>query len=636
MLERMETSMDGMTNLNLVLLTYTAVSKLGMITHMINLLFGVDYDCEFLDNEDGQVCATYPLKLVFLKGEKAGNSTSQAPSILRDPLQLGARFGRVRTRFPMPVMLFRGKNICRSSSLTMRLEALVQTTHNTIRDTLGYSDGSGAQTSPEQASNDSAPSDSAEMQELLQLLQNETSTAMDKHRLADITLIRTLRVSHIADLMMENCKRIMGVSVCSSEKNDSYKRYADFTLLVLPYPGVEFFKHFNPQHPELAPSLHFDWTSWPPVNRPPGSVSFEHDLISQWDAVSITSNYLKTILYTLCDSECKGLLVHCISGWDRTPLFVSLIRLSLWADEEMHTSLNAEQILYLTIAYDWMMFRHQLVLRQSHSEDIFGFCFYFLEYITGHEFCTETILKRIGSGSSTTSMPSPAPLYKPSILSYVSDGDSNSNTSIAQPSQAMSSIKAKQTPIKVSNKTATAVDSPSSTQKSFLDGIIISSYKGKSQMELAMEPMKPLEDILYRRAADSSEEDDYSAASSAGSDSSSGANYSSPSFQPISFGFDAPAPSAPPPSQIDDVVPHPLESNPMVQDELPPPPALSAKAAIRKQRLDQVRALFIQHYHSSMVPYFQDRRKQSFSSLWSWLPSFGLGGTSTGDVAKRN
>ena len=26
-----------------------------------------------------------------------------------------------------------------------------------------------------------------------------------------------------------------------------------------------------------------------------------------------------------------GILVHCISGWDRTPLFISLLRLSLWA-----------------------------------------------------------------------------------------------------------------------------------------------------------------------------------------------------------------------------------------------------------------------------------------------------------------
>lgn len=30
-------------------------------------------------------------------------------------------------------------------------------------------------------------------------------------------------------------------------------------------------------------------------------------------------------------AEESGLLVHCISGWDRTPLFVSLLRLSLWA-----------------------------------------------------------------------------------------------------------------------------------------------------------------------------------------------------------------------------------------------------------------------------------------------------------------
>lgn len=30
-------------------------------------------------------------------------------------------------------------------------------------------------------------------------------------------------------------------------------------------------------------------------------------------------------------SDESGLLVHCISGWDRTPLFVSLLRLSLWA-----------------------------------------------------------------------------------------------------------------------------------------------------------------------------------------------------------------------------------------------------------------------------------------------------------------
>jgi hypothetical protein len=39
-----------------------------------------------------------------------------------------------------------------------------------------------------------------------------------------------------------------------------------------------------------------------------------------------------------------SLLIHCVSGWDRTPLFVSLIRILLWADGLIHTSLNTEQV----------------------------------------------------------------------------------------------------------------------------------------------------------------------------------------------------------------------------------------------------------------------------------------------------
>jgi len=45
-------------------------------------------------------------------------------------------------------------------------------------------------------------------------------------------------------------------------------------------------------------------------------------------------------------------------GWDRTPLFISLLRISLWADGEVHASLDAHEILYLTIAYDWFGFRY--------------------------------------------------------------------------------------------------------------------------------------------------------------------------------------------------------------------------------------------------------------------------------------
>lgn len=638
--------------------------QLCMISHNTGLLFSVDYEVEAIDNEDGQICATYPLKMLFLKGLK-GEEAVQSTSILREPLQHGARFGRVRTRFPMPVILYRGRNICRSSSLTMRLEALVQTTHNSIRDTLSYADGSGTVTSPEQGANLQEPSDSNEMAELLQTLQSDTSTAMDKHRLADITLIRTLKVSHIADLMLENSKKFMGVAVCSSEKNDSYKRYADFTLLVLPYPGVEFFRHFNPIEPQLASSLHFDWSNWPPVNRPPGSLSYDHELICNWDSVTITQNYLKTMLYSLGDSTCNGLLVHCISGWDRTPLFVSLLRLSLWADGEIHQSLTAEQMLYLTVAYDWMLFRHQLVLRQMHSEDIFAFCFYFLEHITSADYSMHTITNRIGNGSCITSIPHPAPVYRPSILSFVSsDEDYSANgsypSSSANPSQAYSTIKAKSsksisTPSKKKSrdtKNASSNDSfgsqpsnSSSKPKSFLDGLIISSYHGNSKLEEAMAGHQ-LQDIVYRNTDDEMDED-FSPASSYEDRSD---DSPSSSFQSLSFGD---MPRAPPPSFIDsphiqsspispslhiptdDIMPHPLDGDTAGQSPLTPADAsLNPAIALRKERLDAVRNAFIKQYHATMQPFFAAKRATAPSGLWKWLPTFGLSGSA--DSLKRH
>lgn len=74
------------------------------------------------------------------------------------------------------------------------------------------------------------------------------------------------------------------------------------------------------------------------------------------------------------------------SGWDRTPLFVSLLRISLWADGVIHTSLSASQILYFTIAYDWLLFGHDLQDRLSKGEEIFFFCFFFLKHIQDEEF----------------------------------------------------------------------------------------------------------------------------------------------------------------------------------------------------------------------------------------------------------
>lgn len=56
------------------------------------------------------------------------------------------------------------------------------------------------------------------------------------------------------------------------------------------------------------------------------------DDYGSWDLMQLTKNYLRLLLTQLSlGGEENGVLVHCISGWDRTPLFVALLRLTLWA-----------------------------------------------------------------------------------------------------------------------------------------------------------------------------------------------------------------------------------------------------------------------------------------------------------------
>ncbi|KAL2722824.1 myotubularin-related protein 14 [Vespula squamosa] len=136
------------------------------------------------------------------------------------------------------------------------------------------------------------------------------------------------------------------LSVTSSEKVDKEKRYADFTLISLPYPGCEFFKEFR-ENDYCAKGLVFDWSQ----TYVDAQIGIPED--------SISCQYLS-------DSS-SGMLIHCISGWDRTPLYISLLRISLWADGAIHTSLDAYQILYYTIAYDWMLFGHDLQDRLNFS-----------------------------------------------------------------------------------------------------------------------------------------------------------------------------------------------------------------------------------------------------------------------------
>ncbi|XP_057323639.1 myotubularin-related protein 14 [Microplitis mediator] len=356
------------------------------------LLVDLDYTHSVINNVAGDLSAHYPSHLIILENEKRRNpykcdTPPQLPRTtetiyentydtnkLKDLIK-NARFARCRSRFPLPVILYKGRFICRSATLSGGPEIYGRSGLNYL---FAGNESANAfhQRIDEAGCSDSALSD-------WQLF--------DKVRNQDIKLLKALNVGNIIDFMVEKKKVKFGMNVTSSEKVDKEKRYADFTIISLPYPGCEFFKEFR-ENDYQAKGLVFDWSQ----THVDAQIGVPEDVISTqlkinwdqyqvWDLVKLTQNYFKLILNYLSDSS-NGMLIHCISGWDRTPLFVSLLRISLWADGAIHTSLSASQILYFTIAYDWLLFGHDLQDRLSKGEEIFFFCFFFLKHIQDEEF----------------------------------------------------------------------------------------------------------------------------------------------------------------------------------------------------------------------------------------------------------
>merc|ERR1712100_505760 len=99
----------------------------------------------------------------------------------------GARFARVRSRFPVPVFLFNGRNISRSSTLSQSMECFAKTAHTGLVSWLGGGN----------ASKNNFPSDGG----------------VESSREEDIKLIRAQRIRYICDLMVEDRKRKYGIYV---------------------------------------------------------------------------------------------------------------------------------------------------------------------------------------------------------------------------------------------------------------------------------------------------------------------------------------------------------------------------------------------------------------------------------------
>lgn len=397
-------------------------------------LMRLDYSVAEIPNLNGELSANYPAKLLIPEHEVkrtsdsdtygeylpkddsesgtprngSGSDSGAPPPSNRDQvlvdgtldaqrlrsLILKARGARCRTRFPLPVILYNGKYICRSATLSGGPEIYG-------RSGLEYLSYGGEQ---EQA-------DGVEAREESSTDESESKdwVLFGQVRRRDIRLLKALNVGTIIDFMVENKKVKFGVNITSSEKVDKENRYSFFKLLALPYPGCEFFREFRNNQYE-GDKLIFDWNQSyvdAGIRVPEDSVASELNIdwanYKKWDLKEITQNYLRLLLKYLQESS-TGILVHCISGWDRTPLFVSLLRVSLWADGVIHQSLSAAQVLYLTIAYDWMLFGHNLPDRLNKGELIFFFCFQMLKHIMDDEYSVLTHRSRSQRSSTSSSI----------------------------------------------------------------------------------------------------------------------------------------------------------------------------------------------------------------------------------------
>lgn len=264
-------------------------------------------------------------------------------------------FFSCRARFPLPIILYKGKYICRSSTISGGPEIYTRSGFDYFFS--GDNNTTATVKSPtldEEAYEAQEENSMTDESFNAEKEKNGEWQLFDRVRSQDIKLLKAFNIGTIVDLMLEKKKVKFLMNVTSSEKVDKEKRYQDFKIISLPYPGCEFFKDFRDNN-YSGEGLIFDWSQKSvdaeigvPDDNVTSQLNIDFEKYKDWDLITITQNYMKLLLKHLQDSS-SGLLVHCISGWDRTPVFCSLLRLSLWADGLIHQSLSAIQILYFTI-----------------------------------------------------------------------------------------------------------------------------------------------------------------------------------------------------------------------------------------------------------------------------------------------
>jgi len=259
---------------------------------------------------------------------------------------------RVRQRFPVPVICLGKKLISRSGGLVEKVEMMSHHIRNVKH-----------------------PTD----------LLKHKMPSKSHSRIQDTSWLSILQVGHIIDFMNETTKSIFGfVPLCSGEVES--KIHSEFPHNAMPFPGVESYKGFRAASEEGKPLPTLRSRNEKNKFQSELRVNKEFPLLGQvdyrsWDIVTLTQSYVLYLFYILRTEE-KGMLLHCISGWDRTPLWIGILRILLWAEGLIHRSLDVDQIIYLVVAYDWLLFGHQLAKRLKENSEIMYCAFWLLQHLT--------------------------------------------------------------------------------------------------------------------------------------------------------------------------------------------------------------------------------------------------------------
>lgn len=180
------------------------------------LLAAFDYDYSTIDNSRGALCPHYPSYLIILEHDKFRNSkscdTPVASSCIMEntyesihfrnkliKLMKHSKFARCHLRFPVPVILYKDRHVCRSSTLASGAEMFGRAGLEYLLSSVASGSASAVQTVTQVE--ESLPEEEAKLTDF-----------KNKVRYYDIELLKTLNVGTIVDFMVEKKKVKYGMT----------------------------------------------------------------------------------------------------------------------------------------------------------------------------------------------------------------------------------------------------------------------------------------------------------------------------------------------------------------------------------------------------------------------------------------